>query len=810
MFFLKYLINYLRRYYRVEHGLEYVEALRNLNRPSEVTIPNELIPAGVLMQLRGLLNLHVLSVNSDWVWPYWMERQSDPHDSSFIPRAMNVTYLNLTHRNWTAVGVLGGQREAIVDPRGAVTPWPNGWSLDTWLEVDQQLRFPSRLPDTQVSQELVEGIPWIRTTMKFPAATLVTEDWAVSVEGRACIVHLATLTNQTSSPLPCSLIFALRPTNPEGISIIKRLAYHTQGFLLVEDQLAVALIEKPAKWLLSTHRDGDVAHLFPRRSKSDPIVHCPVGLANACVSYPTTLQPGQSMSRIAVMPLEPTHPRFFPLQTVRGEHLLMTREDTRREWSEKLARGLQIEVPDARYQQCFNANKAFLLLLNDGYEITAGPFTYHRHWFRDAAYMLSALSRLGYHQEVAQVLSFYPLKQWKNGYFCSQKGEWDSTGQAIWSIMEHYRLTGDVNCLRDLYPAVRRGAIWIEKKRHDVTVSKTKPRGLMPAGFSAEHLGPNDHYYWDNFWSLKGLEDALEAARVLGIREDAEKFQSWAESYRRDILHAIQKDIEHSEVHALPAAPGRPPDAGMIGNICAAYPLQLFSITETQWLRRTLEFIRNHLFHGDGFYQEMIHSGINSYLTMQVAQCLVQLKDEEAFRLIDYMLELASPTWCWPEAIHPRTLGGCMGDGHHGWAAAEWLLLMRGLLIEEADDELHLTRLLPKSWTCPGQSVSLQNAPTYFGKVQLRVEFFKGYSRINFDADWRVPPRRVIWHLPARPVSVRDTETPVTLLTDGIAFCGERVSLEVQLEPTGRPDDAASEHPKIGVEEMPHRPPLRE
>ena len=81
MFFLRYIVNYLKRHYRVDRGAEFVEALRRLNRPSEVTVPNELIPAGVLMQLRGLLNLHVLSVNSDWVWPYWIEQQINPAQS---------------------------------------------------------------------------------------------------------------------------------------------------------------------------------------------------------------------------------------------------------------------------------------------------------------------------------------------------------------------------------------------------------------------------------------------------------------------------------------------------------------------------------------------------------------------------------------------------------------------------------------------------------------------------------------------------------------------------------------------------------
>jgi hypothetical protein len=36
--------------------------------------------------------------------------------------------------------------------------------------------------------------------------------------------------------------------------------------------------------------------------------------------------------------------------------------------------------------------------------------------------------------------------------------------------------------------------------------------GLLPAGFSAEHLGPNDYYFWDDFWSVSGL---FSASKIL-------------------------------------------------------------------------------------------------------------------------------------------------------------------------------------------------------------------------------------------------------------------------------------------------------
>ena len=52
--------------------------------------------------------------------------------------------------------------------------------------------------------------------------------------------------------------------------------------------------------------------------------------------------------------------------------------------------------------------------------------------------------------------------------------------------------------------------------------------GLLPAGFSAEHLGPNDFYYWDDFWSIAGLQAAAKFAEYFNQAEDKKMFHKEA------------------------------------------------------------------------------------------------------------------------------------------------------------------------------------------------------------------------------------------------------------------------------------------
>jgi hypothetical protein len=85
------------------------------------------------------------------------------------------------------------------------------------------------------------------------------------------------------------------------------------------------------------------------------------------------------------------------------------------------------------------------------------------------------------------------------------------------------------------------------------------------------------------------------------------------------------------------------------------------------------------------------------------------------------MLDAATPTFTWPEAIHPQLGGGCMGDGHHGWAAADFLSMVRNLLVRETDDGLALCTLLPDAWV--GQEIEVHDAPTHHGSISFAVRW---------------------------------------------------------------------------------------
>jgi hypothetical protein len=269
----------------------------------------------------------------------------------------------------------------------------------------------------------------------------------------------------------------------------------------------------------------------------------------------------------------------------------------------------------------------------------------------------------------------------------------------------------------------------------------------MPAGFSAEHLGPNDYYYWDDFWSWAGLRSA---AKILGDANDevsAVQARDTADALSACIDHSIDQTAPNRDRIGVPASPHRRMDAGAIGSLAAGYPLALWEARDPRLLDTAQFLLDKCLVHG-GFFQDMIHSGINPYLTLHLAQVLLRAGDRRQVDLVRAVAELASATGQWPEAIHPRTHGGCMGDGQHVWASAEWVSIIRNWFVREEGDHLVLGSGLPEAWLDGRKSMKLGPTVTPFGRITVEIESDGNQIQVRWSGKWHEQPPMIEVRLP--------------------------------------------------------------
>jgi len=779
--------------------VRHLTTFQRLGETVEIEVPGELVPVGARTVFRALRTRAAAQIGPDWVWPWWLERQLDPTSPAFVPRGHLPFLTNVTHRNWTAVGNIDSPWEAIVDPRGLVTPWFDGWSLDWWIGADDRWHLPSR--EVAVRQRLVRGAPVVETAMSIPSGDAVERVYAVrrsSAEGGG---ELVVVEVENRSKAPVALALAVRPYNPEGLSVIERIDLHG-ATVTVDGRVALLLPRPPRRMAGSSFRDGDSAATVTSGTAADTWfgpVRDPAGLAQAAFVHP--LAHGATFR--AAIPLDPQ-----PRTRRRGEArrrlsrapsfptALPPAEAVARGWQAQGDRGLRVVLPDDRLAEAVDANRRFLLLLHDGDEITPGPATYHRFWFRDAAFMLGALGEYGYHDEVARVLASYPGRQKADGFFFSQRYEWDANGAALVALDRHRRLTGDVSLVEEMVTPIAKAVHWIDRKRRAGRGRRARGRGadaavagLLPPGVSAEHLGPFDHFYWDDFWGVAGLRAGAALLAAAGQPDAAADAERFAVAMWADVEASLELTARRLGTPAIPAGPGRRLDSGAIGSLVACAPLDLLPADDPR-VAATADLVRDRftLAGGRAFYQGISHTGLGTYLTMQLAAVELRAGDRRCLDRLAWLLDAATPTWTWPEAIHPRLDGGCMGDGHHGWAAAELLSFVRDLLVREVDGGLALSSLVPAGWY--GRGWEVHDAPTAVGRVSYAVR-------------WHGDRVALLWEVDARPGI-----GPVRLTAPGLdaGWSTTEARGEALLGPVPAPPEARSGGPAAPVA-VPAAPP---
>jgi hypothetical protein len=441
-------------------------------------------------------------------------------------------------------------------------------------------------------------------------------------------------------------------------------------------------------------------------------------------------------------------------------------------WRQKLdGSGMQAALPPVvqHLWPQFRSCRADLLILADDGEIHPGPTIYDSFWIRDSSVEAIACalagdtglagSQLGrHHLEVFQTGTNWIGPARAYGFFGGQHEqdnyEWDANGEALWAFGKFDRIQGPPAAFgaKVYWPYVLQGARWIRDNR--------APDGIMLSGWSAEHLGDkNQPHYWDDLWSLAGLYEAARIAERIGAAEVAElwaAFDSLKAATAASIRWVLTQQRNEGQWETyVPSGPGG--DRGLFSTIIGAaayfHPTRLYYGAKLGddidlAFRLTLETIWSHFVEG-GFRHDKSWQAYGPYLTLQLAHAFLLLGDLDRMdQLLGWAIGNAAfarvsrfdgameqwqvTTGTWNEQ-HAYTVADnftampfhvwYMGDMPHGWAAAEFMLLLREILFFEAgeDDNRQLyiaPGVLPR-WLNGngGHSVTVTNAATTYGTV---------------------------------------------------------------------------------------------
>jgi len=414
-------------------------------------------------------------------------------------------------------------------------------------------------------------------------------------------------------------------------------------------------------------------------------------------------------------------------------------------WEAFLSKGSKIILPDEKLNNLYKTSLINLVLLRlhlpqespeeDIYVVRPGVTVYADFWYRDGAYLCRAFDVAGYPEEAEKSLRLFwrsrRLLKGNNAWLQAPNGcwnyplnEWDGQGQAPWALMSHYRFTRDKAWLEKVYPSLRAGGHWMRASIQKTKWSKETPRpitwGLFPVGHG-EAIGEG-YIYYHNFWGVFGMKEIAEAARVLGKKKDLEWMEVVYKQFREDMLRSVKIAFETTGKGAY--IPGDPFSSRLRiwGSLAALYPCRILE-PDDPMITATLDSMWQRMEEaspGEDEYVFVTNPKLWTYITTDWAQCYLLRGDLEKFwRLFNGYVRHASPTNAWIEEIFLDSRTGT-GDMPHGWAAADYILLVRNSIVLEKQNTLHIATGVQSRSLMKG-SIEVRDLPTEFGRADLTV-----------------------------------------------------------------------------------------
>ena len=674
---------------------------------------------------------------------------------------------------WTLVGVDGGgARSALFSEDGALELGPGGASVEPFVIADGRVFSWADIEITQALRENYLPIPSV--LWRGPGWELRTTALADGAADAPRLLHRYELTNASDHVREFSLVLAVRPFQvnppqqflgaPAGFSPINEIAW-TGAEVAINGAPRLRPLRAPDAVRAAPFDDG--AWIGAARGEASAASE--QGFAAAALVYRLRLAPGQHAALGFVSSLTPnaapTAPRGATLAWLDRRQEALTRE-----WRGKLGHvSFAVPAEGARVVNTLRSSIATMLMSRDGPALRPGTRSYARSWIRDGAMMAEGLLRVGLAGPARDYLDWYAPYQFENGKVpccVDARGadpvpENDSHGELIHLAALVHRYTGDRATLDRAWPHVEAAARYMESLRQSerIAANQTPERaayfGLMPPSISHEGYSARPAYsYWDDFWALRGFEDAVYLADARGDGAGAARLGAQRDEFSADLFASIAASSARFGVNYIPGAADLG-DFDATSTTIAIAPAGQQARLPQALLYATFErYWTNFVARRDG----TVASSDYTPYELRVVGTFVRLGwRARANEALEFFFRDQRPqAWNqWAEVVgRDMRAPRFVGDMPHGWVASDYLRSALDMFAyERAEDAaIVLAAGVPESWFAE-RGFAVRGLETPYGRLDYSIRRDGTGYRVRIDGAAR-PPSGFVVALPS-PEEVR-------------------------------------------------------
>jgi len=696
----------------------------------------------------------------------FIERMSQDAAPGAYPR-----YFSGQQTYWTVVGVPGDDREALLGEDGMLEVEKGGFSIQPFMFADGAL---VSWHNVQLEQELMEGylpIPSVR--WRYGDLSLHITAVAAGPPGASMLLARYLIANGGDAPRDATLFLAAWPYQVlppwqtlnmvGGVSPIHDLVFD-QRTLWVNRRKAVIARTPPDHIGATTSDEGGIGDFLadgklPGRTQ----VADGYGFASAALEFDVQLPAHGERAVYLAIPFHDPDPVVSRSPGAGAEaEFARALAATAEEWRRRLS-CVDFDVPASAQDlvRAVRSSVGYMLINRNGAAIQPGSRTYSRAWIRDGAMISASLLAMGFAQEVREFIGWYAGFQYADGRIpcCVDRHgadalpEHDSDGEFLYAIAEYYRYTHDIGFVNELWPGILQAVRHLDTLRAQrLTGAYSKPDqrafyGLLPESVSHEGYAARPvHSYWDDFFAVRGLKDAVMLATAMGADTDAARFAAVRDGLQHDVHASIASVIAAQQLAYVPASVELA-DFDPSATAAAIAPAGELARLPQPQIAQTFQRYFDEV---DRRRRGETEWDAYAPYTVRTVGALVRLgQREQAFAVLDQVLADRRPlAWNqWPEVVWrdaraPRFIG----DMPHTWVASDYVTAVRALFAYEREDDraLVVAAGIPAAWL-GDEPVGVRRLPTHYGILSYRLRRESPTRlRMHIFGDLGVPPGGII------------------------------------------------------------------
>jgi hypothetical protein len=582
-----------------------------------------------------------------------------------------------------------------------------------------------------------------------------------------------TLNNSSNETRDAGFYVALRPIGPAGFDVKKLTVDKEYDSLIVDDHAAIVAKDNPSKaGVLPTDTIGELA--LGGQMADQKQANSVSGNCSGALYYNLRLSPGENKTLGFICPVLPGRRTvghqwdgasewaqfdLAPLNPSIGGALqpdpgleyyrkinVPSLFDKARDYWKQLTEKIKLDLPDASWEGAFAAIIAHAAMeMNEGAPDVA--VVNYNVFNRDGVYVANIFQKSGNIDLAVEAIDYFT----KHPFNGRSYPEADNPGQILWAMSQQWQFTQNKEWARRIYPSARKiagmieyyrttsGPHWVQMDSLDFgpALPEEKRRELKPGRCDGHH--PE---YTEAF-DIAGLHGAAILADAISESADVTKWRNLAELLFEKYDERFGRNLSKQ-----------------YGSYSVLWPCSLYSLESGKAHEQFREIGGQKPGGWRYFALAKAHQGLltdNRKAGYETLQRHLEHEQMRGWYAFDEGGKSGSGGWG-----RVRTTWNGNVAMPHGWAIAEFWLLMRDCLAFENNQRLVLLSGVPPAWFTHQQGIKIDGMPTYFGKLNLQWKPTQDRATLSLGGTAK-PPKGFLLRLPESlksKVTVNDRTIP--------------------------------------------------